>query len=314
MANIEIKKWLRKNLIFGVLIFLIKGSVIVTAEEDRQSSAYLITSRSYQLGKIDYSTYIVQRIRASFAPQTVEDRFRSLISPKPNRDMTILLDEALKHWEAFSQEDQKFLLQFFKRPTDPTFTNSNLGIFNYGTNTVKTYTKGNFKFWYTIENNPDGGGHRHNVDPTDSNTNGTPDYIESMASVFENVYNTEITVMGYPVPPNDPGSADYGGDTKFDIYIMDCGAGGIYGWVTREDLVVGGDGNSYYSFMVMDNTYTEFGGHTPIENMQVTAAHEYHHAVQNGINGLSETWYKEVTSTWMEDQVYDAVNDNLQYL
>jgi hypothetical protein len=67
---------------------------------------------------------------------------------------------------------------------------------------------------------------------------------------------------------------------------------------------------------VLDNDYStdEFGTNTPIENMQVTAAHEYYHAVQFAYDVLEDGWFMEGSAAWVEDEVYDAVNDNRQYL
>jgi hypothetical protein len=46
----------------------------------------------------------------------------------------------------------------------------------------------------------------------------------------------------------------------------------------------------------------------------VTAAHEYFHAIQFAYDYLEDRWFMEATATWAEDQLYDAINDNLQYL
>jgi hypothetical protein len=48
--------------------------------------------------------------------------------------------------------------------------------------------------------------------------------------------------------------------------------------------------------------------------MEVTAAHEYNHVLQFGYDVLQDTWLFESTAVWMEDKVYDEVNDYLSYL
>ncbi len=55
-------------------------------------------------------------------------------------------------------------------------------------------------------------------------------------------------------------------------------------------------------------------GHTPIENLQVTVAHEYFHAIQFAYDYFEDGWCMEATAAWVEDEVYDEVNDNVQYL
>jgi hypothetical protein len=46
----------------------------------------------------------------------------------------------------------------------------------------------------------------------------------------------------------------------------------------------------------------------------VTVAHEFFHAVQFAYDAFEDSWYMEGTASWMEDEVYTDVNDNLQYL
>jgi hypothetical protein len=46
----------------------------------------------------------------------------------------------------------------------------------------------------------------------------------------------------------------------------------------------------------------------------VTAAHEYNHVIQFGIDVLQDAWMFEATAVWMEDAVYDDVNDYVNYL
>ena len=54
--------------------------------------------------------------------------------------------------------------------------------------------------------------------------------------------------------------------------------------------------------------------HTPLENLQVTAAHELFHAVQFAYDYYEDGWFMEATATWAEDELFDDVNDNVQYL
>jgi len=67
---------------------------------------------------------------------------------------------------------------------------------------------------------------------------------------------------------------------------------------------------------VLDNDYSqaEFPTNTPIENMKVTAAHEYFHAVQYSYDAFEDGWILESTAAWIEDEMFDSVNDNRQYL
>jgi hypothetical protein len=71
------------------------------------------------------------------------------------------------------------------------------------------------------------------------------------------------------------------------------------------------------AFCVLDNDYDKRQfrtPRTPLQDLQVTAAHEYFHAVQFAYDYLEDRWFMEATATWAEDQVYDDINDNVQYL
>ena len=51
-----------------------------------------------------------------------------------------------------------------------------------------------------------------------------------------------------------------------------------------------------------------------IENIKVTAAHEYYHAVQFGYDGWEKPWLLESSATWMEEEIFDEINDCYQYM
>ena len=153
----------------------------------------------------------------------------------------------------------------------------------------------------------------HAVDNTITNENNIPDYINTMAIVFEEVYNHEINVLGYAAPPSD---GTNGGSDAYDIYVKSTSA---YGW-TWYDTLIGDNGNSieqennaYSSYMWMNNNYIGFPN-TELENIQVTAGHEFFHAIQLGYDGDEEIWLLEATATWMEEETYDDVNDCYQYM
>jgi hypothetical protein len=46
----------------------------------------------------------------------------------------------------------------------------------------------------------------------------------------------------------------------------------------------------------------------------VTAAHEYFHAVQFAYDAAEDPWFMEASATWVEDELFDDVDDNVFYL
>ncbi len=144
----------------------------------------------------------------------------------------------------------------------------------------------------------------------------TPDYydgihntiqlsVDSIAIAFDSAYSFEINYLGYDAPPSDDGD---GGDDLYDIYITNLGFYGVTDWELNSN-------NENKSFIRIDNKmnfYTK-----GIYAARATAAHEFHHAIQVGSysdNTSGNTYYFEITSTAMEEFVFDSVNDYYNYL
>ncbi len=136
--------------------------------------------------------------------------------------------------------------------------------------------------------------------------------IDWFAGILDSVYRFEILKLGYPFPPAD-GTA--GGDSKYDFYIENLPAG-VYGMTTPDSSI---GGLRYTAYCEMDNDFlaSERYYSTGKDGAKVTAAHEFHHAVQIGdyINRYAQDgFYYEITSTAMEEFTFDDVNDYYYYL
>lgn len=124
---------------------------------------------------------------------------------------------------------------------------------------------------------------------------------------------------GYRLPKGD---GTYGGDARTDVYLADVGATGRYGYCTadfyangRPVFNPGPNRSDLPAFCVLDNDYhrAQFGA-DPKQTLEVTAAHEYTHAVQFAYDYGEDRWFMEAAATWAEEQIYDHINDNRQYL
>lgn len=147
----------------------------------------------------------------------------------------------------------------------------------------------------------------------DGNLTTVPASVTTTLTTLEAVYHKEVTSLGYRAPLPD---GVLGGDGRVDVYLADLGGEGLYGYCTTDqpDASVN---HQVFAYCVVDNDFapTQFGTtRTPLENLQVTAAHEFFHAVQFGYDWQEDLWLMEGTAVWMEDEVYDNVNDNRQYL
>ncbi|MFA9213058.1 MAG: MXAN_6640 family putative metalloprotease [Candidatus Methylacidiphilales bacterium] len=156
---------------------------------------------------------------------------------------------------------------------------------------------------------------KNKVDLTDDDANGFPDYVDTTLAVLEHVHDTYIDA-GYREPKAD---GTKGGDARIDIYLGQLGNRSLYGYCTTDEPNTNANKNRFdrWSYCALDNDFSadEFGtANTPLENPEVTAAHEYFHATQAAYDYFEDLWLAEATATWVEDEMYDDVNDNLQYL
>ncbi len=140
-----------------------------------------------------------------------------------------------------------------------------------------------------------------------------PVFAQQALQLLESI-DARYRAAGYRGPIPDQGQ---GGDTRTDIYLADVGAFNLYGYCNTDlddqwqPTYV--DGSAVAPYCVFDNDFTDFGG-VPLDDLEVTAAHEYFHAVQFGYDFNDDLWVYETTATWVEDEMYDDVNGNLFYL
>jgi len=137
-------------------------------------------------------------------------------------------------------------------------------------------------------------------------------YLDAIVVAVENVWDVEIDDLGFREPPSDGNDPDGGGGSAhYDFYLQNLS--GIYGYCQPTYYAPGGPANDATSFCVIDNDYAGFGYANPEDPMKVTVAHEFCHGLQAAHDVNEELWYKECTSVWAEEMVYDSVNDYTQY-
>ena len=149
------------------------------------------------------------------------------------------------------------------------------------------------------------------------------DWAVKVAEAFETAYSYYNGTIGYHMPPQVP-------DQRYHIYLTSLSGIGEYGETDnyyQDDLYNNGDNSIVFSgafnhsspsYIIIDRDFTNSifkpGTYTPLQSLLITAAHEYHHAIQFGYNYYFDTWYAEATSTWMEDEVHDSVNQLYSYI
>jgi len=136
-------------------------------------------------------------------------------------------------------------------------------------------------------------------------------YVHQVLKTVSRI-DRKYVAAGYRKPMSDRGR---GGNDKPDIYLAQIGDQGLYGYCAPEGPRHVQHG-SMWGYCVLDNNYTEaaFSAHSPLQNMKVTAAHEFFHDVQFAMDAGENSWFMEATATWAEDMVFDKINDNAYYL
>ena len=138
---------------------------------------------------------------------------------------------------------------------------------------------------------------------TDSDSDGIPDIVETVADAAENSWQIEITELGYPAPIDSGSHLTIILDDTND-YLTE-GAVGI--------TSIQSDGVSPY--LAIDPWQSE-------NILNVTVAHEVFHCIQFAYSedgsefagNFQGVALAEETAVWFEDRVYDSINDYYGYL
>jgi hypothetical protein len=141
-------------------------------------------------------------------------------------------------------------------------------------------------------------------------------WVNEVGGVVTNVLAT-YRAAGYRAPMSD--GVLGGGSGLFDIYLVDFAndsryGAGLYGFCDAAVRPPRGGPYNTSAFCAFDHTFAGFPALSRSDNLKVTAAHELFHATQFAYDYNEDAWFMEATATWAEDEVYDEINDNRQYL
>jgi len=257
-------------------------------------------------GELTDAEYALERATSLFRLPSVRNRFGAVARPH-GRDATLILRDLAMRAEYLSGDDRTAAEAILARPDD-SIGEPYGQPYKEGATVEVICANGDVKL--CVHFVPTGGNDPFNR--TD------PAWAASTLAEMTNVWDQEITEMGFRPPRSDGTSKNDGGDDRTDIYLANIGSDGVYGYCSTDDPELYDLDGRYdlSAYCVLDNDYTEdaFQNLTPLENMQVTAAHEFFHAVQFAYDFFEDAWFMEGTAAWVEDEVYDEVNDNYQYL
>ncbi|MGH8004374.1 MAG: MXAN_6640 family putative metalloprotease, partial [Limisphaerales bacterium] len=161
-----------------------------------------------------------------------------------------------------------------------------------------------------------------------------PVWVDTLAMVLDSIWEKEVTQMGFR-PPVPDGFYPEGEDNRFDVYLKGLSATFLGATVPeRTDAspcdpnIFGPLCNRATAYIILDNDYETLPYNDPLYGigpsggMRVTAAHEFFHAIQFAYNvfgfevvsGNQKYYWQEATAVWMEEQMYNEINDYIQYL
>jgi hypothetical protein len=241
--------------------------------------------------------------RATQALERVKDLFaggagqRRAVNPEHGRSATLALRDLRLALPKLTATQRAEAQAFLGRPTDPQGSGNPIA-YSVSEQTPRCTVHFCIHWVASTADAPD---------PADGDSNGRPDWVDQTAATMEDVWAAEVDGMGYREPMAD---GTRGGNAKLDVYLAELGSQGLYGYCDSDDP---NNRWNVWAYCVLDNDYTGFPN-TPLANLQVTAAHEFFHAVQFAYDWGEDRWLMEGTAVWMEDELYDAVDDNLQYL
>ncbi len=264
----------RKRFLF---VFILIG---IWAGSLPAKSLQVSLEEDFKNGKISYSQKLAYQGYWIFAPGKLPQRYRRMASV-PAKCGTGIVAELRQNLHKMDAADQAYFQTIFLRPIFPSITYIS--------------PKGYFELHYTTSG--------INAVPTgDANGNSIPDWIEEAGKILDRCYEFEIDTLGYKKPP-----VDNLNDPQIDIYIHNINA---YGFTTPDSQFVNND-RHVSSYIELDNDFKGRGFATHgLDALKVTAAHELFHVIQLGYIVRSQDFYfYEMSSVWMEDQVYNSIND-----
>ena len=271
--------------------------------------------RAFTDGRLTEAQYALERARSLFALERVRTQFGHVARADPRAATYILRDLVLRA-RFLSGAERAEANGILARPDGaPTFNGEPTWEFDAIPRAVCEGGRALCFHW------DDNATNRDSPPAADTSpANGIPDQVDRTIAVLDNVWDTEVTGLGYRQPLDDSTtSLNDGGGPELDIYLADLGRYGLFGYCTSDDphafaFTAPWDVSAY---CVLDDDYSQsqFGfGQTPLEFLQVTAAHEFFHAVQFAYDWFEDLALMEGTAMWMEGQVYPNVIDRIRYL
>lgn len=144
------------------------------------------------------------------------------------------------------------------------------------------------------------------VPATDANMSNTPDFVEEVATVYDDVL-AYYQSIGFRAPRTDEGLPDNGGDGKFDVYLVDFA--GIGDGVFQLDACDPVKKSQCSGYMVQENDYAGYGYPSTLVANRILGSHEFFHAIQAAYDRDQGNVFSEGTAVWATESFDSTLND-----
>ncbi len=278
---------------FYILCTLLLASSISYAEradtEIAADNTLQTIAAEYSSGELSIDEWALRTIRAIKDPTSLPTGiYLNNNTELYGRGATMAIIEVLGLWDNLSDDSRGKIDALLARPGGDLTYRSPSGFFLLHYDTIGT----------------------HAVNMTDNDVSGIPDYVEKCALYCDTTLAKHIE-LGYllPIPDNA------GGDSTLDVYFENMA---YYGYAVPE-APGPAPWNDYSCYLVLHNTFIGFSPNNDPEGniagaAKATCAHELQHCVQFAYDAGAMAWGMELDATWFEDIVFDAVDDNHNYL
>ena len=266
-------------------------------------------------GRLSGAQYSLERAASLFDLNKARRRFGDVDRPDPHA-ATFLMRDLAARLEDLAGRDLARAQRILARPTHGDADPQDHGYDPSSDTDVECRTKTKTStgqsidlcfHWVSEPGDPDA------PDLTDADNNDIPDWVDEVMTAYDDVWAVEVEALDYRVPLKDWAGSDAG--AGLDIYLADIGNEGIFGYCTIDNPRK--HSRRQHSFCVIDEDFaqSEFSpGVYGIDAMKVTAAHEMFHSIQFAYDWLERKFFMEGTAVWVEDEVFDDINANYDYL
>jgi hypothetical protein len=270
-------------------------------------------TRALERGELTEAQYALERARSRFSLRAVRREFGQVAKPSM-WDATPILRDLAARLPDLSGGDRSSARAILSRPTDNFYFDEH----HYRPNAILAKacdaTRQLCVHWDERATNSD------SPPGADGNKSTIPADVAATVATFAGVYDLEVDNYEFQAPLPDTSSPGQSSSPETDIYLADLGGNPnpFFGYCTTDDPNAFDQGYPYYdvsAYCVVDEDFANFGSSQTRQAFRdVTAAHEFFHAIQFSYDWLEDLWLMEGTAMFMEGQFRPTVEDRIRYL